>query len=156
MSRKIADFLAKFLRHRDIWKTVDGVDTLYLRRFFLTPRSWPIRLFLHFIARSDDDRHLHDHPWSFASFIFSGAYFEQTAESFKLFSAPSFRKMKAEHAHKVHLFKHRDGGEFLPVWSLVFAGKARRQWGFYSDDGWVNWRKYLGLPEDLADQPEDA
>jgi hypothetical protein len=152
MSRKIANFLARFLRYRDIWKTVDGVETLYLRRFFLTPRSWPIRIFLHFIARSDDDRHLHDHPWSFASLIFKGEYHEETKiENVTheiLYSAPSFRIMKAEHAHKIHLSS--------PVWSLIFAGKARRQWGFYTDDGWINWRQYLGLPEDLPDQPEDV
>jgi hypothetical protein len=33
---------------------------------------------LHHILRSDDDRDLHDHPWSFLSIVLKGGYWEHT------------------------------------------------------------------------------
>ena len=71
----IEPLLRLVFRYRDIEKKGMG---LYLRRFYLTPRTrpswWPdswkwYRFFLHHIVRSDDDRDPHDHPWDFTSLI---------------------------------------------------------------------------------------
>lgn len=156
MIRQISDFFAKFWPHRDIWKKIDGVDTLYLRRFYLTPRSWPVRVFLHNIFRSDDDPDCHDHPWDFSSLVLWNGYTETIQsprnyflKSYQRIYAPSFRKMLATHIHKVTL------DEKKPAVTLVFAKKAKRVWGFWTQNGWVDWRTYLNLPG-LPDHLEDA
>jgi hypothetical protein len=49
-----------------------GPGGSYMRRYiFRTP--W-FTLRLHHILRSDDDRHLHDHPFDFTSFLLTGGY----------------------------------------------------------------------------------
>src|ERR1041385_7785601 len=45
---------------------IDG--KLYLRRFFLTPRHWRYKLFLHNIRIGDTNRDPHNHPWPFTTF----------------------------------------------------------------------------------------
>jgi hypothetical protein len=158
--RKVSDFFAKFWPHRDIWKKINGVDTLYLRRFYLTPRKWPIRVFLHNIFQPDDDPDCHDHPWDFSSLILWNGYTEHTFWSTFYLDRPkyygmfSYRKMKAEHIHKVDLDPKK------PAITLVFAEKARRNWGFWTMDNqdiahWTDWRTYLGLP-DAKDHLEDV
>ena len=43
---------------------VNCARELYLRRWYVF-RSAPFAVFLHNFVRSDEDRALHDHPWSF-------------------------------------------------------------------------------------------
>lgn len=160
----------KVFKYRDIVKHVEGKDELYLRRFFIfRTRMFPnFRIFLHFINRSDDDRHLHDHPWDFTSLILAGGYDEELPppqwllEDMKKYAdwkvhrylevrePGDILRNKAEHTHRVQL---RDG---KPAWTLVQAGKARRIWGFHTESGWVDWRKYLGLDAHHPDSPEDV
>lgn len=72
----IEKLLQKVLPHFDIVKTVNGEQVLYLRRFFLV-RSKLLNVYLHKIARSDDDPDPHDHPWSFVSLILKNGYMDQ-------------------------------------------------------------------------------
>jgi len=147
--------LPKLFKYRDILKEVEGQPSLYLRRYFLfRTKAFPnFRLFLHFINRSDDDRHLHDHPWDFTTLILSGGYREVIKLNSKMntervMKPGMLRFNKAEHTHKVELISG-------PTWSLVRARKARRVWGFHTESGWVDWRSYLGLDKHHPDSPED-
>jgi len=45
---------------------------------------WGYSLKLHIILRSDDDRALHDHPWSFWTLMLSGGYFEHTRKKARI------------------------------------------------------------------------
>ncbi len=56
---------------------LDGTPYLTRLRFVQTP--W-FGIYLHQIHTKDWDRHLHDHPWRFASLVLSGAYCEKVAE----------------------------------------------------------------------------
>lgn len=139
---------------------------IYMRRFiFLLPFGLgTIRL--HHIMRSDDDRHLHDHPFDFTSFLLSGGYTETTPPE-TLFSEadrhiagrwpkksrfwPRFSivKKRAEDLHSLTLER--------PVWTLVFAGPKRRDWGFATERGWVSNHHYLDefpLRAEWRDLPE--
>lgn len=150
--------LCAIFPYRDI--VVDG--QLYLRRFFITPRSWPVRVFLHRIYLSDAGLLLHCHPWSWLGFIITGGYIEHLPRSGHVLGellgtirrrirpgSVVFRR--AEHVHRVELVDGR------PAWTCLFVGRTRRVWGFYHDDGtWVDWRTHLGLPKDTADSPEDV
>jgi hypothetical protein len=59
---------------KQIIRNDDG-DVYMVRRAFNTPLGG---VKLHHILRSDDDRDLHDHPWSFLSIVLKGGYWEHT------------------------------------------------------------------------------
>lgn len=152
--------LMKVFRYREIKTEVSGQVTLYLRRFFLTPRKWPFRVFLHHIVRSDSVREApHDHPFDFSTTLLSGNYVEAidvhhwnpdgtyVPENVRTGVAGMTFDNPAEHVHKLFLGS--------PMWTLVLVSRARRPWGFITSKGWVGWRKYLGLPDDEAESLED-
>lgn len=146
--------LTKLLPYRDIIKEVDGENKLYLRRFFLWRRVKGSTtgdeggLFLHVIHRQDDDRDPHDHPWNFTTLVLRRGYFdEQWVDCFgKVFVCYTKTKplriyrREAEHLHRV---KGITPGR--PVWTLVFTGPKRREWGFVTENGWQHFAQYLGL-----------
>jgi hypothetical protein len=166
---------------RDIQKFKNGVNDLYLRRFYVTPRwlarflerrkwwKWPTKIFLHHILRSDDDRDSHDHPWAFTSMILAGSYREKILKHWsrngagtwepvikeRLATPGSILRNPPHHTHRVEII--------YPVWSLVFVRGASRVWGFWTQDEstpdkeplWVPWRKYLGIPDE-RDADEDV
>lgn len=57
---------------KQIIRNDDGVP--YMVRRAINTRFGGVKL--HHILRSDDDRDLHDHPWSFLSIVLKGGYFE--------------------------------------------------------------------------------
>src|SRR6266478_4256458 len=58
----------------------EKTQTPYLIRYFIyKPRTKGRgRIYLHHIMRSDYDRAMHDHPWSFKSILLWGGYREHT------------------------------------------------------------------------------
>jgi hypothetical protein len=145
--------LARVFPYRDIVNDGD----LYLRRYFLTPRSWPTRLFLHRIYRPDRDRDLHDHPWPFRTLVLRGGYEEEQY-------VPGLFERMGWLSTVMHwaTYRHRITRVEPNTWTLCFVGQAQRTWGFWVDkvphDGtsvFVPWREYLGLPNE-PDSPEDA
>lgn len=64
----------------------------------------------------------HDHPWGFVTVIVSGGYWETTKQGTKWRRPGSVLYRPATFAHNVVTV-----GE---SWSLVFAGKKSRDWGF--------------------------
>lgn len=128
---------------------------LYLRRFFLTSKCGPLRVFLHHIVMSDNDRDPHDHPGDFETTIAKGSYREfidlnpdGSPADIRLALPGMCLSNPAEHLHKVEVIE--------PVWSIVVFWRAKRIWGFQTSTGWVPWRKYLGLPDNEPDSPEDV
>lgn len=162
--------LTFLFKYRDIVKEEDGKQTLYLRRFYLWSRGnkqdgYKGALFLHNIRRSDNDRHLHDHPWDFTTRILAGGYMEQLSSDmpkwypseagqyvtqWRVLQRGDTASNPAEHSHKVHLF-HDSDGKPISTWTLVKAGAARRIWGFITEDGWVDWRTYLNIPDETVE-----
>lgn len=127
-------WLDKHLEHRDIQK--DG--SLYMRRYYLFQSKW-VSVFIHYILRGDDDRYLHDHPWSFIAILLTGSYVEEDLTGFHRIwpFMPRFRR--ATYLHRLHLHK--------PVWTVFIHFRRTRKWGFQTPTGWTYWRKYLGLDE---------
>ena len=103
-------------------------------RYYLIDFVW-FGLYVHKFLRSDNDRHVHDHPWSFITFTL-GAYWEHLPDGtvhrrsrFSLLFRP------AEWQHWVEI----RGG---PVWTIVFRFSRRRVWGFLTERGWTDWQTY--------------
>lgn len=112
----------------------------YMKRL-LIKSPWGYLRF-HRILRADAGRDLHDHPFDFTSLILWGGYTE--VRSLPDGSTVSHTvgigdvvKRKAEDAHSiVHV---------LPgTLTLVLGGKKRKEWGFYTPEGWVHWKEYHG------------
>jgi hypothetical protein len=173
-------FLMRHLAHYDIERPFDPASPktsgLYLRRFYLTPKTWKRKIFLHHIVRSDTDSASHDHQWRFWSFILAGYYIEHVytpngpcsrcvsrgfvgpcgGQRYHLRHATpgTLLRNKATHSHWVEIVR--------PVWSLVFIGKKTRTWGFWvydketGVDTWVRWDRYLGVEGEAGFDPNDT
>lgn len=118
---------------------------LFRRKNDPAGRSGGFSLKLHIILRSDEDREIHDHPWTFITWMLAGGYYEATPESWvgktpilrRLWVKPgSLRLCHAPYPHKLEL----RGGN--PAVTLVFMFPRFREWGFYTRNGWVPWFKF--------------
>lgn len=107
----------------------------YLTRYFLLGgRTSRWALMVHCFHRSDIDRHLHDHPWSFITLLLSG-YEEVTAQGGKHYGAGSILVRPAQFQHRVVIH--------TPVsWTIVLRFKKQQSWGFITEDGWVRYTDY--------------
>lgn len=160
----IEKLLMKLFPRFDIVKQVDGQESLYLRRFHIIKKSRILkllsfgrydRLYIHHIARHDEDRHLHDHPWDFAVLILKGGYTEEIPAKWsdngfaivqwrpgmktkkKTWKPFSFRRQPCEQLHRIC----PEG--FQTTWTLFLAGPKQRKWGFMEEKGWTPWDEYL-------------
>jgi len=108
---------------------------------------------VHHIHRSDDDRHLHDHPFWSISIVLQGGYYEVLPDrqgqhphyddlcAYSRWVSPGkivFRRGTDRH----RLLLPENQG---PTVSLFIMGPKTNEWGFYTDRGKVHWREYLGL-----------
>jgi hypothetical protein len=114
----------------------------YMERWILRTPWGNLRV--HHILRSDNDRHLHDHPFDFISFLVSGGYREEIPDPeepgytvCEMWPRFSLVRRKATDRHRLILDK--------PVWTIVAATHKKREWGFYTKSGWIHWRHYGGL-----------
>lgn len=117
----------------------------YMKRWIFQTPWGTIRV--HRILRSDEDRHFHDHPWDFTSWIF-GRYTEITPAGTQDFGWFSVNRKKATALHRLVLGK--------PVWTFVVTGKKKRRWGFQTEHGWVYWRLYADYSAALSAGLNDA
>jgi hypothetical protein len=102
---------------------------------------------LHRIGEPDNEPDPHDHPWNFKSIILRGSYLENV-HPFPVMNPQhyfqrrwlcwSIHKMTTE---KAHCIIQADPGTI----TLVLHGRRKRDWGFHTPSGWVNWREYKGL-----------
>jgi hypothetical protein len=127
-------------------KDITQAGKVYLRRYFLSPKFLPWRLYLHFIFLSDADRAPHNHPWSFWTWVAWGGYVEEIYEEgegrkahlvkYDLLTPGSCRFRHATRIHKVA--KLLSG---LTI-TLVLVHKTEASWGFYTEDGYVDQTTY--------------
>jgi hypothetical protein len=128
-----------------------GRDTgPYLTRWTLLEiAGWSLKL--HRFHRSDEDRDLHDHPWTFWSLILLGGYYEWLPYA-KTPDEARWNRSRHRHwrrplsvlhrpapsPHRVELKRGTEG----KVWTLVLTKPKTRQWGFYTVCGWIPWPRY--------------
>ena len=113
----------------------------YLVRYYLflkDRKNFPFNITLHKVLKSDEDV-LHDHPWSYATLILKGGYWENlpiyareghVCGSHKVWRGPGhFRYRKSDDLHFLELEKDANGNE-IACWSLFYMGKKAKSWGF--------------------------
>lgn len=121
----------------------DG-DSVYLNRLTILTTPW-FSIKLHKIYRPDNQRDLHDHPWSFLSIVLWGSYEEDTVDGRRKIRWWNWKPLEGPKGrHSIRSVSRE------PVWTLVFTGPRRRIWGFWVDGGtkFVPWNEY-----DKVDQP---
>lgn len=110
----------------------------YLRRWWIVPRNEMCSVYLHEILASDDDRALHDHPWSNTSILLDGMYIEHLPDG----TAHERRAGSVVHreAHAAHRLEIPEGGRAV---SLFLTGPKVREWGFHCPNGWRVWHEFV-------------
>lgn len=114
----------------------------YLLRWWVIPRNRFFNIYLHHIRTSDDDRALHDHPWSNCSVMVGGGYFENTVDAGGIRQriwrgAGEVKFRSAANAHRLEI--KPDGF----ATTFFITGPKFRNWGFHCpDEGWVPWEQF--------------
>ncbi len=122
---------------------------LHFQRWRVLWTPW-FSIFVHRILEKDQDKHCHDHPWSFFSLILWGHYFQ-----LRFTSADGHSQNQDLQLRRRSLFTwertpaegvfHKIYEVPTPTWSLILAGPSRRVWGYATEEGWVNNVDYRSL-----------
>jgi hypothetical protein len=119
-------------RHRVIWGNCPERLGPLMTRYYLLGESRKICLYAHCFHRSDDDRFVHDHPWSFLTFPLVG-YWEHLPDGTKQWIRPyRFYYRPAEWQHWVETVERE-------TWTVLIKFRTRRVWGFITESGWRKW-----------------
>jgi hypothetical protein len=111
--------------------------------------SWLPSIRLHWIAREDRDRHMHDHPWDARTIVLKGWYIEERLEHRAVTYLRAIRhhrltgstaRLNLEMFHRIATVS--PGG----VWTLFITWKKYDDWGFLVDGQKIGYREYLNLP----------
>lgn len=84
----------------------------------------------------DDDRHFHDHPWWYLTFILSGSYIDISPAGEKLLKRGTLHFFPARHKHTVKIAKSG-------CWTILLTGREFRQWGFWVKGKFRKRNKYF-------------
>jgi hypothetical protein len=115
---------------------IGGLEDPYLYRWYVIPRNRWFNVYVHCFMRSDNDC-FHDHPWMNFSWILKGRYTEHLIKGdLERQEGQTIFRWCGEIAHWVEL-------KYGPCWTLFFTGPKYREWGFHTDEGWVQWETYL-------------
>ena len=140
----IYKILQKIMIYLDRFRIInDRIDNKpYLERYYLflkDRKNFPFNIFLHKFLKSDTDN-LHDHPWSFISIPIYPGYWEYLENKEKpIWRGPlNIKYVTANTFHRVEL-----DNKYNYCWSLFIPLKQERDWGFKTQDGWVDNQKYL-------------
>ena len=114
---------------------------LHFQRWRLIQTPW-FAIYIHRIFMHDEDKHFHDHPWSFVNCILSGGYCEVTLcpdRCLKSVAYPYCKRIayhKSTDYHKIsHLYE-------MPTTTLVFVGPRNREWGYNVGGEWIHNEEY--------------
>lgn len=132
----IKEKILKWAQSRNPDFVIGGLDAPYMRRHWLIPRNRFFNIYVHEFLRSDDDRAIHDHPWSNCSILLEGEYTEHTKTGARILKAGDWRmRWSGKFAHRVELHNG-------PCWTVFITGPRYREWGFLCPDRWVRWVEF--------------
>jgi hypothetical protein len=151
MKQKFKDLIKKHFLVAEI-RSREGV--LHFRRWRLLSGSWG-NIYLHAIYKSDEDGHLHDHPWDYTSICLKGSFIEQVPGIREVFNGNIIKtyvynhvspfkviRRNAEAFHKLYRLKSP------VVYTLFFTGSRRKEWGYDVAGEWIEFNRYRKLKRD--------
>lgn len=123
-------------------------DETYLDRYIYFRTPW-FGMQKHRILMEDSDRHPHNHPRVFWTWIIKGGYYEEYRTSREVYCDCSWRETwigkewKRWSLHKMnHKDFHRIDTLHGPTTTLVFVGRKVQTWGYLTQDGFVDHNTY--------------
>jgi hypothetical protein len=165
----LARWVSMLKRTRQVIPNHDGEDYLYRYFIYKPADKQGGRVYLHHLVRSDFDRSLHDHPWSFVSVMLWGSYREySTITDLRALGAngdwkmdlsdPNGEKVFADIKSPAVLYRraqwrHRLELTSKSTWTLVFVGEKVRHWGFWCGEKWCYW-KHFNYRNNVCEEPE--
>lgn len=135
----MSSYKRNWLTKRDIYRKP---GELYLTRYVIFQCRF-FGMYIHKFWISDYDVP-HDHPWNFISMPFTKGYKEHLPDGTYVWRSPFNFKFRT--AHELHWVELSNG----PCWTFFMRFRARRQWGFLTENGWVDHDTYnrkLGIYE---------
>lgn len=139
LRQKIALYLLIKIKRAIRYRKPDiTVGQTYLKRWHLIPENSFLNVYYHELRASDLDRHLHDHPYFFSSFILEGGYLEHTEQGIVNRKVGHINLHNPWYVHRL-VMKDRYGANTI----FITAPKIRK-WGFKTEDGWIPNDQYLG------------
>lgn len=111
----------------------------YLERLRIVQTPWG-GLYLHRIAAKDSDVP-HDHPWDFRSFILWGGYTEVLCNDHKPVGTVDRKRWRRWQLRRAEV-SHYIATVQPHTYTLLLVGPRKRNWGFWTDHGWVPWREH--------------
>lgn len=135
--------IKKFFLIKEI---VSKEGEVHFRRYRLLATPW-FNIYIHNIRRSDEDLHMHDHPWHFLSIILKGVYeekyqtFYEDQTRYANYTVGNYVKHNARDVHQITL-------KTPEVWTLVFTSGREREWGYRTPQGWIDFKTYRQLKRD--------
>lgn len=139
----------------------DGEGRVFLDRWGVRVH-WLGSVFIHKMSAPDPGNELHDHPWAFVTIPLWGGYVERRADAEHAREDHCYitfnrtvrqevrrplipRRMKLSEAHTIDRLRRKH------AWTLVIAGRVKREWGFYTrSSGWVHHIDYEQSPEGMS------
>ena len=148
--QKIKDLSLNWLERHDRKRIIMDrqCNEPLLTRYYLflkDRKTFPFNVFLHKFHKGDPGN-VHDHPWSYATLILAGGYWEYTPnfKNNKMISETKhwrgpghFRVCKPTSYHRIEL---KPG---VTPWTLFMPGPQRQEWGFLVDNKWIHNEHYL-------------
>lgn len=122
--------------HKGHLRHADG--SLYMGRYALFESKY-LSARVHHIATEDHDDVPHDHPWNFISIVLRGGYVERLG----LLDEAAIARREGSIAHRKAKDAHRITYVAPDTWTLFIYGRFQHDWGFYTPEGWVQWRTFL-------------
>ncbi len=119
----------EFKRKPDLTLKING--TIYLKRWWLIPRTKFFNIYLHKIT-GDDLPIFHDHPWLSLSYCLRGTMIEHLPHKTRIVDNGDFYFRLPSTLHFLRLFLPKS-----TVWTLFITGPKVRQWGFMTNEGWI-------------------
>ncbi|HLL28608.1 MAG TPA: hypothetical protein VKT73_13270 [Xanthobacteraceae bacterium] len=103
-------------------------------------------VYVHLFHHDDDDRAIHDHPWSSISLLLQGTQREIYAapgsdpkdalqHSFRTLREGAITVRPASFAHRIELTSFK-------AMTLFIVGPKTREWGFWCPKGFRHWIEY--------------
>lgn len=115
---------------------------LHFRRWELLKTKW-FSIWIHGIYESDQDLHLHNHPWDFKSIVLKGSYIELTEKGFVWQTPLKFNSRNGENFHKIYKL-------LTPVvYTLFFVTPTKREWGYEVNGEFITHEKYRELKKQV-------
>ncbi len=109
----------------------------YLTRWHLLPKNRVFNVYLHHVQEDDPDSRLHDHPWLFnISIVLRGRISETQPNAERVLEQGSVTARMSRAPHRLALLSDDS-------LTLFITGPKVRRWGFYTEKGWVDSRRYL-------------